>query len=100
MERAQGPAIPSRRTFDAPVNAPKKRLPVSTAIGADRTIVGVPTLPTRPSPALAPRSSADVPAGGSPATTGVVVVGHFAGAVDFATSSRSRVAASAACGWY
>ena len=48
----------------APVNAPKNSVPVSTAIGAARTIVGVPTLPSSASTAFGPRVSAVVETGG------------------------------------
>src|SRR5438067_11314546 len=101
MYLRQAPERSSRSTFAAPVKAPKKRLPVSTAIGADRTIVGVPTLPTSASTAFGPRTSAPVPTGASPLTTEEVVVGQRAGMADGApTSSRSRAAVSALAGWY
>src|SRR5689334_3482608 len=101
MYLRHGPETSSRSTFAAPVKAPKKRLPVSTAIGAERTIVGVPTLPTSASTAFGPRTRAPVPTGASPVTTDAVVDGQRAGEADVESTSRSeRAADSALCGWY
>src|SRR4051794_32519012 len=67
MYLLQSAQVVSRRTVDAPVNAPKNTVPVSTAIGAARTIVGVPTLPSIASTAFGPRCSAVVDTGALPA---------------------------------
>src|SRR5262245_54921141 len=55
MYLTQLPHVVSRSIVFAPVNAPKYSVLVSTAIGAARTIVGVPTLPISASTAFAPR---------------------------------------------
>src|SRR4051812_41600286 len=83
------PAVESRSSVDAPVNAPKNTVLVSIAIGADRTIVGVPTLPRIASTALGPRDSAVVDTGKASAIA-AEVDGHF-GAWVLATWTSSSV---------
>src|ERR1041384_3560790 len=102
MYFAQSPAVVSRRIFPAPVKAPKYTVPVSTATGAARTIVGVPTFPRKASTALGPRAIAVVEIGVVlpwPSGSGVVDEGHFAGVVsETCTSVNARAAISAVGG--
>src|SRR5689334_4097246 len=94
----QGPAALSRRIDAAPVNAPKKMVPLSIATGAARCIVGVPTLPSSASTALEPRAIAVVDTGVCPGA-GFVVDGHFgASLVETCASTSVRAACSARSG--
>src|SRR5260221_4141224 len=95
----QDPADLSLSINVAPVKAPKNSVFDSTAMGAVRTIVGVPTFPSRARTALGPRSSELVLTGAWPATRGFDVVGHLGEApASVRTSRRSRTAASASAG--
>ena len=69
----------SRRIVVAPVNAPKKIVPVSSDTGAARTIVGVPTLPRNAITASCPRSSAVADTPGVPGRWASFVVGQRGG---------------------
>ena len=76
MSDLHEPALSSRSSVFAPVNAPKYMLPVSIVTGAARTIVGVPTGPTIASTAFGPRTSAVIDTGDCPTTAGVAVDGQ------------------------
>ena len=98
MNLPHSPALVSRSMLVAPVNAPKNSVCVSTAMGAERAIVGVPTLPRIASTALGPRSRRVVDAAGSVATGGIVVVGHRGASFVVFTSVSSRTLRSATSG--
>src|SRR3569623_3006944 len=97
MYLLQSAQVVSRSTVVAPVNAPKYSVPVSTAIGAARSIVGVPTLPSIARTALGPRSSADVETAVLPAI-GIALDGQRGDAVIVCASVNARAFASARLG--
>src|SRR5258707_1289750 len=72
MYFAHSPHLVSRRIVAAPVNAPKNTVLVSTATGAARSIVGVPTLPSIASTPFAPRFMPVVDTGMLPAIDALV----------------------------
>jgi len=90
----------SRSSVDEPVNAPKNIVLVSTATGAARTIVGVPTLPRMASTAFSPRVSAVIDTGVEPPIADAVDGQLGTALLDTWTSMSARVAASARSGWY
>ncbi|MFT3770678.1 MAG: hypothetical protein QM820_35075 [Minicystis sp.] len=80
------------------MKAPKNRAPVSSAMGAARSMVGVPTDPRSARTPSGPRSMAVADTGGCPAVSSIVVVGQRGGAPLVRASSRARAFFSAESG--
>src|SRR5512141_2469956 len=86
--------VVSRSTVVAPVKAPKNTVPVSTAIGAARSIVGVPTLPSSASTAFGPRCIAVSETGELPAIIALLDGQRGVDCIDCASvSARAFVSA-------
>ena len=91
------PQVVSRRIVNAPVNAPKNSVLVSTAIGAVTSMVGVPTSPSSDKTAPDPRCMPVVDTGGLPPID-ALVDGQIGGVVRLSIATSASTLASASGG--